>query len=144
MDGIIKDIRYAMRGLMKRPAFTAVALIRLGLASARIPQSSVSLMLYCFVPCPMPMRSGSSELMKLKVREEWEYLLLTFWIFNRRTTRLKISPATPAAASFSVAREIHNGYQASASLTICWPYSASTHSSAEAFQPTKKDLVRAR
>src|ERR1700752_1984253 len=31
MDSIIKDIRYGLRGLLKRPGFTAVALIALAL-----------------------------------------------------------------------------------------------------------------
>ena len=31
MDSIIKDIRYGFRSLMKRPAFTAIAVITIGL-----------------------------------------------------------------------------------------------------------------
>jgi len=31
MDGLIKDLRFAFRGLLKRPAFTAIAIITLGL-----------------------------------------------------------------------------------------------------------------
>ena len=31
MDSILKDIRYGLRSLLKRPAFTAVAVITIGL-----------------------------------------------------------------------------------------------------------------
>ena len=43
MDSLIKDVRYAVRGLVKRPAFAAIAIVTLALTySVVLPSHSSS------------------------------------------------------------------------------------------------------